>query len=307
MYDFVERVNLQILNKKNLDCLAMAGAFDNISGWSRSRFFMVAEGGKDEGTFLEHLMRYGQRMQIERNSSQQSLFGGATAADVQKPEIPKGPEWTKLEMLNREKDVVGIYLSSHPLDEYKIIIRNFCNMPVSDLEELEHLRKKDFVVGGMVTQVNNLMTKTGKPFGRFTIEDYNGSYTFSLFGKDYENFRKYLYPDYYLMIRGKVMPKPYNDNDLEPKISSIMQLEEAQNTLVKEMVLTLPVDEITDDMIADIAAHLRAAEGNIQLRMRVIDPENSVSLGMFSRTIRVSLSGELIKYCEDSGIRYSLN
>ena len=307
MYDFVERINLQILNKKNLECLAMAGAFDNISGWGRSRFFMIAEGGKDEATFLEQLMRYGQRVQTERNSSQQSLFGGSAAVEVQKPEIPKGPEWTKLEMLNKEKEVVGIYLTSHPLDEYKIIIRNFCNMPVSELEELGHLRKKDFVVGGMVTQVQNLVTKTGKPFGRLTVEDYNGSYTFTLFGKDYENFRKYLYPDYYLMIRGRVTPKPYNENELEPRITSIMQMEEAQQTLVKEMVLTLPIDEITEVMIAELAEQLRAAEGNIQLRIRVADPENSVSLGMFSRTVRVGLTPELIKYCEDSGIRYMLN
>ncbi|MCL2561337.1 MAG: DNA polymerase III subunit alpha [Rikenellaceae bacterium] len=309
MYDFVERVNLQILNKKNLECLAMAGAFDAISGWSRCRFFMTGEGGRDEATFLEQLMRYGQRVQAEKNNSQQSLFGGGgETVDIRRPEPPQGPEWTTLEMLGREREVVGLYLSSHPLDDYKPLIQNFRNMSVADLEEPAQLRGKDFVVCGMVTSVQNLTTKTGKPFGRLTLEDYEGSYTFTLFGKDYENFRKYLYPDYYLMIRGKVTPRSYNEAEVEPRISSIMQLQEAQETLVREIILTLPVDEITDELVAGLTEQLRATEGgNIQLRVRVTDAENNVSLGMFSRTMRVGLSGRLVQFCEDAGIRYSLN
>ncbi len=304
MYDLVERVNLQILNKKNLESLAMAGAFDSISTWGRGRFFMT-DGGVDSPTFLELLIRYGQRVQAEKNSSQQSLFGGTAAVDIQKPEPPQGEEWTKLQMLDKEKDVIGIYLSSHPLDDYALMIRNFCTLSVADLAEPGTVGRREFVVAGMVTGVQNLVSKTGNPFGRFTLEDYNGSYTFSLFGKDYENFRKYLYPDYYLMVRGKVQPKPYRDTELEPRITSIMQLAEAQSTLVKDFVLTIPIDDITNELVESLVSKFE--EGKVRLRVRVVDRANGVALGMFSKTMQVALTPTLTDYCDSMGLRYSLN
>ncbi len=300
VYDFVERVNLQIINKKNLESLAMAGALDSISGWGRGRFFM-SEG---ETTFLEQLMRYGQRVQSEKNSAQQSLFGGAAAVEIQKPEPPKGEEWNKLEMLNREKDVVGIYLSSHPLDDHRLMIDNFCTFSVGDLGDLASIGRREFVVAGMVTDAQNMVSKTGNPFGKFTLEDYNGSYTFTLFGKDYENFRKYLYPDYYLMVRGKVQPRPYRDTELEAKITSVMQLQEAQEVLVKDFVLTIPIDDITPEMASGLAANIE--EGKVRLKVRVVDRDNGVALGMFSKTLRVALTDKLTGYCDRQGLKYSI-
>lgn len=307
IYDLVERVNLQVLNKKNLECLAMAGALDGISGFSRCRFFAAAE-TKDgnESTFLEQLMRYGSRMQSEKNNSQQSLFGGSDTVEIQKPAIPSAREWTKLELLNKERDVIGMYLSSHPLDDYKVIINNFCSMQLSELENIAEHKNKDFIVAGMVTSVQNLMTKTGKPFGRFTLEDYNGSYQFTLFGKDYENFRKFLYQDYYLLIRGKIAPRPYNDKEFEPRIASIMQLAEAQETLIKEMTLTLPVKEITAEVVHDLTNVIKNSAGNILFRVKVTDPENEVSLGLYSRSFRINLSADLIRFCEEGGYKFSL-
>ncbi|MCD8072055.1 MAG: DNA polymerase III subunit alpha, partial [Alistipes sp.] len=308
IYDFVERVNLQVLNKKNMENLAMAGAFDNISGFPRSRFFAPADtkdGG--ESTFLEQLIRYGTRMQSEKNNSQQSLFGGsAESTDIQKPVPPAYPDWTKLEMLTREREVISMYLSSHPLDDYRVLIKNFCNTSVADLEELSSMKGKDFVIAGMVTSVQNLMTKTGKPFGRFTLEDYNGSYQFTLFGKDYENFRKYMYQDYYLLVRGKVAPRMYNENELEPRITSIMQLSEAQETLVKELTLTIPVGEITAEVVEDLSTIVRDSKGNILFRVKVVDPETDVSVGLYSRTFKINLSAELINFCETGQYKYTL-
>ena len=307
IYDLVERVNLQVLNKKNLECLAMAGALDGISGFSRCRFFAPVD-TKDgnESTFLEQLMRYGSRMQSEKNNSQQSLFGGSDTVEIQKPAIPSAPEWTKLELLNKERDVIGMYLSSHPLDEYKVIINNFCSMSVSELENLTEHKNKEFIVAGMVTAVQNLVTKTGKPFGRFTLEDYNGSYQFSLFGKDYENFRKFLYQDYYLLVRGKIAPRPYNDKEFEPRITSIMQLAEAKETLIKEMTLTIPVKEITAEVVQNLTDVVKSSTGNILFRVKVVDPENEISLGLYSRTFRINLSSELIRFCEQGEYKFSL-
>jgi DNA polymerase-3 subunit alpha len=306
-YDLVERVNLQIVNKKNLECLAMAGALDSISQWGRGCFF-IGDGAGDQPTFLESLMRYGQRVQSERNSSQQSLFGGAATVEVQKPEPPKGDEWTKLELLNKERDVVGLYLSSHPLDDYKLLIDNFCNLPLSALEELARIGKREFVVAGMVTAVQHMFTKSGQPFGKFTLEDYGGSHTFTMFAKDYETFRKYMYPDYYLMVRGKVQPHLYRKDELEAKVTSVMQLHEAQDLLVKDFVLTVPLDEITGEMAAGLSALVRGQEeGRLRLRVRVIDRESGISLPMFSKSLRVNITTELTRWCEQAGVRYTLN
>ncbi len=306
IYDFVERVNLQSVNKKTMENLALAGAFDSLSGFHRSKFFCT-EGREGDPTFMELLMRYGSRVQAEKHNSQQSLFGGDSGSvDIQKPQPPTCPEWNKLETLNKEKEMIGIYLSSHPLDDYSVLIRNFCNTPLSDLNELSHLNGKEIVTAGMVTNVQHMTTKTGKPFGRFTMEDYNGSYQFVLFDKDYENFRRYLYNDYYLLIRGKVKPKMWNDKEFELKITSMMQLSEAQETLVREMTLTLPVKEITQDLVENLTEKVKSSQGNIMFRIKVVDPESEVSLGLYSKTMKVNLTGDLIRFCEENSFRYTL-
>ncbi len=309
IYDFVERINLQAVNKKTMENLVLSGALDSLAGFHRSRFF-IADLSSREGdvNFLEQLIRYGSRVQSERNNTQQSLFGGAGGgADIQKPTPPQGNEWTQLEMLNKEREVIGIYLSSHPLDDHSLVINNFTNLQLSELEQLDALQGRDFSVAGMVTSVQNLMTKSGKPFGRFTIEDYSGSYTFALFDKDYEKFRPYLYNEYFLLIRGKVQLKPYRESkELEAKLTQMMQLSEARETLIKEMSLTLRLDALTEELIDDLVAVVGESKGNILLRARVVDPESDVSVGLFSRGHRVSMTKELIEFCENNEVRYTL-
>ncbi|MDR2885478.1 MAG: DNA polymerase III subunit alpha, partial [Rikenellaceae bacterium] len=306
--DFFERINLQAVNKKTIENLALSGAFDALAGFPRSRFFVADLSSRDgDVNFLEQLIRYGSRIQNERNNSQQSLFGGAADADIQKPQPPEGAEWTQLEMLNKEREVIGIYLSSHPLDEYSIIIRNFTNTQLTDLENLEPLQGRDFSVAGMVTAVQNLMTKSGKPFGRFTVEDYSGSYTFTLFDKDYENFRRFMFADYFLLIRGKVQLKPYRESkELETKLTQMMQLNEARETLVKEMSISLNVNDLTEEFIDDLAEVVTETKGNILLRARVADPESEVSVGLSSRQRRVALGPPLIDFLETNEVRYTL-
>ncbi len=308
VYDFMERVNLQSVNKKTIENLALSGALDALAGFPRSTFFAAdAKSGDGEGIFLETLVRYGNLVQAERNNAQQSLFGGmSSGGDVQKPSPPAGDAWTQLEMLNKEREVIGIYLSSHPLDDYSIIIRNFTNVQLADFEQLGDMVGRDFAVAGMVTSVQNLMTKGGKPFGRFTVEDYSGSYTFTLFDKDYEKFRPFLFPEYFLLIRGKAQSKPYRDNELEPRIATMMQLSEARETLVKEMSVSMNIEDVTGELIEDFAAVVAESKGNILLRCRVVDPESGVSVGMFSRTRRVGLTRELVEFCDSNELRYTL-
>ena len=305
IYDFVERVNFSLVNRKCLENLAYAGAFDSISGFPRCKFFGADARESSGMTFLEQLMRYGQRFQVEKNNAQQSLFGGDDHVDIQHPLVPACADWSQLETLNKEREVIGLYLSAHPLDDYAIIMRNMCKTQLSELQNLEALKGQEIAVAGMVISVQNLLTKNGKPWGKFTLEDYNGTHEFALFGKDYENFRKYLYTDYFLFIRGKVQPRPYNDKELEFKIVSMMQLSELSES-IKEMHVQLSVEEVTRTLIDELAARVRESKGQTVLRLNLYDRESQVSLNLFSKSYKVGITRELVSYLDDHSIRYSI-
>ena len=307
VYDFIERVNYSLVNRKCLENLAYAGAFDSIADFPRNKFFGADARDSSGVTFIEQLMRYGQRYQTEQNNAQQSLFGGITEeSSVQKPEPPQYTPWTKLETLNRERDVIGIYLSSHPLDDFSLIIKHYCTCSLGDLADLPSMNGRDFVAAGMVTSVMHLTTKTGKPYGRFTIEDYNGSHEFVLFSKDYENFRRFLFEGYYLLIKGKVAPRIYNPNELETRITSIMMLAEAQETLMKEVTVSVPVDELTEELVGRLSAAAKENRGQVILRFKVYDPAAEVAVNLYSKSVKVALTGDLIRTFDDYSLRYTL-
>ena len=299
VYDFMERVNLQAVNRKTLENLAVGGAFDSISDLPRSAYF--ASDGR-EGTFLEALVRYGNRVQSEKANVQQSLFGGGKAEAEPLPHEP----WTKLEMLNKEREVIGIYLSSHPLDDFSVIIRHYCHSTLGDLQDLPSMKNKDFTVAGMVTSVTHLTTKTGKPYGRFTIEDYNSSHEFVLFSKDYENFRRYLYEGYYLLVRGRVQERTYNPNELECRINSMMMLSEAQETLIRELTIALPVAELTEDIVSQLKETINENRGNVTLRVKVLDPQADVAVNLYSKTLKVGMTLGMVRFLDDNALRYTL-
>ena len=305
IYDFFERVNYTAVNRKCLENLAYAGAFDSISDFARCKYFGVDLRDSSGITFIEQLMRYGQRFQTEQNNAQQSLFGGGEHVDIQRPVLPACADWSQLEKLTKEREMVGLYLSAHPLDDYKIIIDHMCKTQLSELENLDALKGQEIAVAGMVVGVQNLMTKTGKPWGKFKLEDYNGGHEFALFGKDYENFRKYLFPDYFLFVRGRVQAKPYNDKELEFKIISMVQLQEMRDT-IKEMIVQLPIEEVTEAFIHDLTERVRESKGDTLLRLNVYDRGAQVSLRLFSKSHKVSLSQSLVGYLDDNSIHYSI-
>ena len=307
IYDFFERVNYTAVNRKCLENIAYAGGFDSISGFHRCKFFGTDLRDSSSTTFIEQLVRYGQRFQSEKDNAQQSLFGGGEGVvDIQHPVIPACQDWSTLETLGKEREMTGLYLSAHPLDDYAVIIRNMCKTQLSDLDNLESLRGQEIAVAGMVIATQNLVTKTGKPWGKFTLEDYNGTHEFALFSKDYENFRKYLFNDYFLFIRGKVQPKPYNDKELEFKITSMVQLSEMRDTMIKEMYIQLAIEDITREMIEELTHRIKESEGSTTLRVNVYDRDAQVSVNMFSKRHKVSLTSNLVSFLEDNEIKYTI-
>jgi len=305
IYDFVERNNLGQVNKKNLEALVTAGALDNLDNLNRGQYF-----SKDnkENTFVENLVRYGNKYQNDQNSNQQSLFGGSDSIEIAKPEVTSTEDWPKLEKLKREKEIIGIFLSAHPLDDFKLEIDNFCNVSLNEFNDINNLNGRDLTVAGIVTDVHHSMTKTGKPFGFLTIQDFTDSYRLALFGKDYENFRKYCYPDYSLMIKGKVQPRPYNDQELEFKIKTMMMLSQVRDEMVENLLLKIPLKMINQQLIEEIKTHVLAKKGKVNLRFKIIDTEENFGVDLFSRTERIDVTNELINFLnEKTEIQYSIN
>ncbi len=305
IYDFVERVNLSQVNKKNLEALATAGAFDNLDNIKRGQYFSLDE---KENSFIENLLRYGNKYQNDQNSQQQSLFEGADTIEIAKPPIPANNDWQKLEKLNREKELIGVYLSAHPLDDYKFEFDNFCNAKLSEFVDLNNIRGRDLTIVGIVIEVKHSMTKTGKPFGFLTIQDYTDSYRFALFGKDYENFRKYCYVNYPLLIKGRVQPRPYNDKELEFKIKNIMLLSQVREEQVKSILFTIPYDIIDQTFIDELKKNAFEKEGKTQIKFKVIDKEANTAVDFISRTKGIYISDKLVDYLyKNSEIQYSIN
>ena len=306
IYDFMERVNYSVVNRKCLENIAYAGGFDSISGFHRGKFFGADARDGSGIAFIELLTRYGQRFQAEKSNAQQSLFGGGGEVDIQRPTIPACADWSQLETLTKEREMIGLYLSAHPLDEYAVIIRHMCKTQLSELDNLEAFRGQEIAVAGMVVGVQNLITKTGKPWGKFTLEDYNGTREFALFGKDYENFRKFLFTDYFLFVRAKVQPRPYNDRELELKILSMVQLQEMRDTMIKEIHVRLAIEEITHDLIRELTEKVRESEGSTLLHLNLYDREAQVGLNFYSKSYKVSLTSGLVSYLDDNDIKYTI-
>ncbi len=311
IYDFMRRVNFSVVNRKCLENMAYAGALDSITGIHRCKFFAADMRDTSSMTFLEQLIRYGQKFQQERDNAQQSLFGGAdNIVDIQPPVSPVCEEWSQLVTLNKEREVIGLFLSAHPLDEYSAIIRNMCKTQLSDLSSLDKLKNQEIAVAGLVTSMENRTTKTGRPWGKFILEDYSGTHEFALFGKDYENFRKYMYENYYLFVRGKVQPRPYGKPDepevLEFKITSMVQLDELRDTMLKEISIQLDIDIVTDETIESLQKIIKESKGSTKVRVNIYDAESKVHVNMFSRSMAVTISPQLTDFLEERDIKYTI-
>jgi len=303
IFDFVERINLQVVNKRALEALAAAGAFDSLGHIHRAQFAAPIKG--EEGSFIERILRYGNRFQADKASAQNSLFGtGGLAVEIKKPEIPQCNEYSTLEKLEKEKDVIGIYLSAHPLDDYRLELRHFCNLQVSALNDMEAIRGREFTVGGMVTNVRKGLTRNNKEFAIVTFEDYSGSFDFAFFGKDYINYISIIDNARFLMIKGKVQPrKRWNENQeeqLEVKVNKISLLSEVLENQVSRLTLRIPLQDLTHEVVTELTHLLMENRGKVTLRFQIYDQENErQDVQLLSRSVSVSLTDELLRFFEE--------
>ena len=296
LFDFVERVNLSACNKKNIESLALAGAFDNFHV-QRESFFL--DNGKGE-TFLDVLVRYGNKYQTDKATAANSLFGDENFVAIAKPEIPHAERWSDLERLNKEKDLVGIYLSAHPLDEYRIILQYVCNTGMAELNDKETLVGREVLAGGIVTGFREGTTKTGNPFGILKVEDFTGSGEIALFGQDYIEYSKYGKPGMYLLISGKMEARKYNDKIFDFRISSSKLLPNEKDKLIENIRITVPIHDLDEPMINELSTLIKNNPGNSLLYFRVVDGSNNIALNLFSQNVRLKITKELIDYLSES-------
>lgn len=298
LFNFFERTNLTTCNKKNIESLALAGAFDAF-GIEREQFFV--EIGKGE-VFLDTLVRYGAKFQMDKSSSSFSLFGDDNLITIAKPEIPKAKPWSMLDKLNKERDLIGIYLSAHPLDDYRIILKYVCNTGMIEFADKDNLVGRDVMAGGIVTGFREGMGKTGKPFGILKVEDFTGSGEIPLFGQDYIDYSKYGHEGVYILIRGKAEERKYHHGIYDFRISSIQLLQDEKEKLVENIHISVPIHSLDERTVNELSAMITNHPGSSLLYFKVVDSKDNLTLDLFSQKARINITNELVDYLQANDI-----
>lgn len=309
IFDMAKRIDLRAANKKAFENLAFAGGFDCFKETHRAQYF------HDEGdgiTFLEKAIKYGNKHQENENSAQVSLFGEASDVQIAEPQIPPCEEWGTMEKLAREKEVVGIYISGHPLDDFRIEMQTFCNASLDLFSDLEKYVNRELTFGGVVTDVQHRVSKQGKGWALFTIEDYSSSYEFRIFGEEYLKFRHFLVRNSFVYVRVYVREGWENKeagkkSDPRLQFNSFMLLHDVMDTYAKKLSIHLDIKALHENTISKLESLLQVHIGNHALNFVIHDAEDEIKLLMPSRKQKVKISQELLNELKEQELHYKLN
>ena len=325
VFDMAKRIDLRAVNKKAFESLAYAGGFDSFDNTHRAQYFHSDE----SSTGMEKAIRFGQRFKENESSAQASLFGVGGAAELPEPVLAPCPQWGLIEKLKYEKDVIGIYLTSHPLDTYRFEIEHFCQNSVSDLAlinkvkaaevdeetllEFNRIKNKELVIGGIIASANHRLTKTGKPFASFIIEDYSDSYDMAVFGEEYVKLKGYLQEGYFVQLRGLVQERFRQVGNWGFELRSVQLLSDLREKMAKSFTINIPLPKLNEaflDGIKDILAQneIEGVVPNCQLKFKIWDPQDEISVEMPAKSLKINLTNEFLD-CIDKfeGINYRLN
>jgi len=292
LFDFAKRLSQRSVNKKTFECLALSGAFDCFKDIHRRQYVYAREG---DVSLIEKAIRFAAKSQMEELSAQASLFGGTSGTAMPKPKIEPVEPFSEIEKLNLEKEVVGIYISGHPLDHFRFEMETFCTVACNQLNELDPLQGRELKIGGIVTGVEHRTTKTGKPFGKLSIEDYSGNTSFMLFGEDYLKFKNFMNMGWFLFIEGAVVRNSWGQQNLEFKIRNIDLLNEIGLKRSKGVQLRVNTSEITADMIGKIEEVCQEFSGSTPLYLKLRDDNENLVLELISRKFRVNPVNDMVK------------
>ncbi|MFV0573629.1 MAG: DNA polymerase III subunit alpha [Xanthomarina gelatinilytica] len=309
IFDFAKRIDLRAANKKAFENLALAGGFDCFSNTHRAQYF------HDDGdgiTFLEKAIKYGAKHQENENSAQVSLFGEASDVQIAEPLVPPCEEWGTMEKLAKEKEVVGIYISGHPLDDFRIEMKTFCNANLALLKDLEPFVNRELTFGGVVTDVQHRVSKQGKGWALFTIEDYTDSHEFRIFGEEYLKFRHFLLKNSFVYVKMFVREGWINrdtGNKSEPRIqfNNFQLLHDVMDTYAKKLSVQLQVSDLQETRVNKLKELFNMHKGDHLLNFIIYDTEEQIKLNMPSRKQKIKISQELLDELESDGVFYRLN
>ena len=305
IFDFAERVDFCAVNRKAFESLALSGGFDGF-GIRREQYFGANTKGE---LFLDTLVKYGQLYQAEQAEAQNSLFGGEDAVDIATPPVPEGTEWSTIEKLNRERDLVGIYLSAHPLDDYRIVLNNICNTHCSEIDDKEALSKKEeIVMGGIVTAVKSKFTKTGKPCGFVTIEDFEGSGELAFFGEDWGRWRGMLSEGCAVFITGKCVQRYRDSSYYDFKVSDIQYLQTVKDERIEKITIDVDSEALDETIVNDINTIVADKPGKAALFFQVHDRKNHNIVLLRAKDLLITIPNKLIELVESNpDMNYHIN
>ena len=308
IFDFAERIDLSNVNRKAFESLAYSGGFDSF-GLQREEYFGVNSKGV---TFLDSLVRYAQLFQQEKAQMQNSLFGGDDAVEIAQPVVPKTDRWPSIEKLNKERELVGIYLSAHPLDEYSVILNNLCNTHIEEIgrgADMEQLSKREEITfGGIITAVNERFSqKTGKPFGFVTIEDFEGSGELALFGDDWARWNGLMKENYTIFVTAKCQPRYRNSNLYELKVQNVEQLYDVKARRLERFTISVDASSVNDQTVSDLVTLVEQNEGSTQLYIELHTAEQS-SVTLHCRNKGVNVDRALLDFiANEENMSYKIN
>ncbi len=306
IFDFAQRISFANVNRKAFESLALSGGFDSF-GIRRESFF--AQNAKGE-VFLDTLVRYGQMYQQAKNEAQNSLFGAFDDIEIATPPIPKTVEqWSDIERLNKERDLVGIYLSAHPLDEYRIVLDNLCNTRCTELQDVQQLKDREqVVVGGIVTAVRTRFDKRGNPCGFVTIEDFEGSGELAMFGEDWGRWNGMFTDGASVFIKATARPRFQNSQLYDLKVSDIQRLQTVKDKAIEQITITINVDTIDEQVVAELSELISEHPGPTKLYLQLRNSTNTCNVLTQSRKYLIDVKHHLIDYINSTeGLAYKIN
>ena len=307
IFDFVQRVNFSQVNRKAFESLALSGGFDSF-GIRREDFF--AQNTKGE-TFIDTIMRYGQTYQVEKQEAQTSLFGGFGDLEIQTPPLLKSEvRWSDIERLNKERELVGIYLSAHPLDEYKIVLDNLCNTRCEELaNRCEAMKdREDVTLGGIVTGIQKRFGKNNNPWGIITLEDFNGSGELVLFGEDWLNLNGKFIEGAAVYVTGKMAARFYNSDQKELKITNVELLQSVKEKAIDRITISLTTDLLDDQVVTELGELIDESPGTTKIFFQLHDSMGKNHVLLRSTTKFVDVRSKLIQYIEQAeALDYKIN
>ena len=311
IFDFVQRVNLSAVNRKAMESLALSGGFDSF-GIRREQYF--APNAKGD-TFVEILLRYGQVYQSEQSSMQNSLFGDMGGVEIQTPPVPDCETWSTMELLKRERELVGIYLSAHPLDDYAVVLNHMCNLHCPqigrEMDKKAFASIEELTFGGIVTSVSQRWTKTNKPFGIVTIEDFEGQGELALFGEDWTKWQSMLQEEYHIYITAQCVQRFRNNPDAyDMVIKKIEFLSDVKEKSIEKFTVYMDATMFNDAQLTDLETTLKNSTGNVPLYINIHDAKNNTNVQLYSRNITVDVNKKLLTSLDEmaeQGVRYGIN